>query len=126
MVSPLAGEEARGMLVTAVDVVDSVNDAGALTAILERAEAETGVRTPLTLAAAGYHAGEHLAASEQRVVMPDRDHRVANPYHRPASSTTRPATATAVLTANGSTRSPPRRPAGAVPPYRLCFRRLPR
>lgn len=85
MVSPLAGEEASGMLVTAVDVVDSVNDAGALTSMLERAEAETGVRTPLTLADAGYHAGEHLAASEQReqqVVMPDRYHRVANPYHK--------------------------------------------
>ena len=85
MVSPLAGEEARGMLVTAVDIVDSVNDAGALTTMLERAEAETGVRAPLTLADAGYHAGEHLAASEQReqrVVMPDRYHRVANPYHK--------------------------------------------
>ncbi len=61
------------MLVTAVDVVASVNDAGALTAMLERAEAETGVRTPLTLADAGYHAGPHLEASalrEQRVLMP--------------------------------------------------------
>ena len=85
MVSPLAGEETGGMLVTAVDVVDSVNDAGALTAMLERAEAETGVRTPLTLADAGYHAGPHLEASErreQRVVMPDRWRRVKNPYHK--------------------------------------------
>ena len=85
MVSPLAGKEARGMLVTAVDVVDSVNDAGALTTMLERAEAETGVRTPLTLADAGYHAGEHVEASErreQRVVMPDRWRRVTNPYHK--------------------------------------------
>ena len=85
MVSPLAGEEAKGMLVTAVDIVDSVNDAGSLTTMLERAEAETGVRTPLTLADAGYHAGPHLAASEQReqrVVMPDRWHRVADPYHK--------------------------------------------
>ena len=85
MVSPLAGEETGGMLVTAVDVVDSVNDASSLTTMLERAEAETGVRTPLTLADAGYHAGPHLAASERReqvVVMPDRWRRVKNPYHK--------------------------------------------
>ena len=85
MVSPLAGAETSGMLVTAVDVVDSTNDAGALTTMLERAEAETGVRTPLTLADAGYHAGPHLEASEQRdqrVVIPDRYNRVANPYHK--------------------------------------------
>ena len=66
MVSPLAGGEENGMLVTAVDVVDSVNDEGSLTTMLERAEEETGVRTPLTLADAGYHAGQRLAASEQR------------------------------------------------------------
>ena len=85
MVSPLAGKEENGMIVTAVDIADSVNDAGSLTTMLERAEEETGVRTPLTLADAGYHAGPHLAASEQRdqrVVMPDRWHRVANPYHK--------------------------------------------
>ena len=85
MVSPLAGEEAKGMLVTAVDIVDSVNDTGSLTEMMERAEEETGVRAPLTLADAGYHAGRHLEASEgreQRVVMPDRWHRVANPYHK--------------------------------------------
>ena len=45
------------MIVTAVDIVDSVNDAGSLTTMLEQAEEETGVRTPLTLADAGYHAG---------------------------------------------------------------------
>ena len=73
------------MLVTAVDIADSVNDAGSLTTMLERAEAETGVRTPLTLADAGYHAGRQLAAREQRgqrMVMPDRWGRVKNPYHK--------------------------------------------
>ena len=48
MVSPMAGEEAMGMIVTAVDIVDSVNDAGSLTEMMERAEEETGVRTPGT------------------------------------------------------------------------------
>ena len=85
MVSPLAGEEAKGMIVTTVDIVDSVNDAGSLTEMMEWAEVEMGVWTPLTLADAGYHAGPRLEASErrdQRVVMPDRWQRVANPYHK--------------------------------------------
>jgi len=87
MVSPLSGDEAKGMLVTAVDIVDSVNDESSLRTMLERAEEGTGVRTPLTLADAGYHAGPQVEASEQRnqrVAMPDRWRRVAatNPYHK--------------------------------------------
>lgn len=53
VVSPLASPGAGGTLVTAAEVIDKVNDTGRLTPMLERAEAETGVRTPLTLADAG-------------------------------------------------------------------------
>ncbi len=42
MVSPLAGEVARGMLVTAVDIVDSANDTGSLTEMMERAARTEG------------------------------------------------------------------------------------
>lgn len=53
--------------------------------LLERAEAETGVRTPVTLADAGYFAGRHLEASEQRgqrVAMPDLARPLDDPYHK--------------------------------------------
>ncbi len=86
MVSPLAGEEENGMIVTAVDSPDSVNDAGSLTTMLERVEAETG-------RADAVHAGGRrvpcgAAPGGQRATRPagrdapDRWHRVANPFHK--------------------------------------------
>ena len=57
---------ARGMLVTAVDVVDEP--------MLEQSEETTGARAPVTLADAGYHSGialDECARRGQRVVVPD-------------------------------------------------------
>ena len=75
MVSPLAtGEGITGMMITAVDVVDEVNDLARLTPMVEQAEEVTGVRVPTTLADAGYFGGRHLeecARRGQQVVMPD-------------------------------------------------------
>ena len=86
MVSPLAsGGKTTGMLLTAVDVVDQVNDAFQLTPMMEQAEGVTGTRTPLTLADAGYCGGGHLEASHrkgQQVAMPDMARPLDNPYHK--------------------------------------------
>ena len=86
MVSPLAsGGETTGMLLTAVEVVDQVNDAFQLTPMMEQAEDITGTRTPLTLADAGYYGGRHLEASQhkgQQVAMPDMAGPLDNPYHK--------------------------------------------
>ncbi len=86
MVSPLApGGQTTGMLLTAVDVVDQVNDALQLTPMMEQAEGVTGTRTPLTLADAGYCGGRNLEASHrkgQQVAMPDMARPLDNPYHK--------------------------------------------
>ena len=86
MVSPLAsGGTTTGMLLTAVDVVDQVNDAFQLTPMMEQAEGVTGTRTALTLADAGYCGGGHLQASHRRgqqVAMPDMARPLDNPYHK--------------------------------------------
>ena len=86
MVSPLAsGGKTTGMLLTAVDVVDQVNDAFQLTPMMEQAEGVTGTRTPLTLADAGYCGGGHLEASHrkgQQLAMPDMARPLDNPYHK--------------------------------------------
>ncbi len=86
MVSPLApGGKTTGMLVTAVEVVDKVNDTAQLSPMMELAEDVTGVRVPLTLADAGYFGGGHLEASHRRgqqVAMPDRSRSPRDPYHK--------------------------------------------
>ena len=86
MVSPLAaGAETTGLLVTAVAVVDETNDAAQLTPMMEQAEGVTGVRTPITLADAGYFGGGHLEASHRRgqqVAMPDTARPLDDPYHK--------------------------------------------
>ncbi|MDE2778465.1 MAG: IS1182 family transposase [Chloroflexota bacterium] len=86
MVSPIASDgDTTGMLMTAVDVVDQTNDAGQLTPMMEQAEAVTGVRTPMTLADAGYFGGGHLEASRRRgqqVAMPDTARPLDDPYHK--------------------------------------------
>ena len=88
MVSPLAtGEGVTGMLITAADVVDEVNDLARLTLMVEQAEEVTGVRVPTTLADAGYFASRHLEECAQRgqqVVMPDPKQQSIkqDPYHK--------------------------------------------
>ena len=83
MVSPLAtGEGVTSMMITAVDVVDEVNDLARLTPMVEQAEEVTGVRVPTTLADAGYFGGRHLeecARRGQQVVMPDPKQRSIKP-----------------------------------------------
>ena len=86
VVSPLTTDEGiGGMVVTAVDVVDEPYDASRLTPMVKQAEDSTGVRVPLTLADAGYFAGEHVAEFHrkgQQVVMPDKARPTSHPYHK--------------------------------------------
>lgn len=86
VVSPIApGGDTRGMLVTAVSVVDEVHDYAQLTPMMEQAEEVTGTRTPMTLADAGYFGGKHLEASHrkgQQVAMPDSSPFLKDPYHK--------------------------------------------
>ena len=62
MVSPIeVDDEASGMLITAVDVVDEPTDYGQFTPMLEQAEETTGIRACMTLADAGYYSGSNLS-----------------------------------------------------------------
>ena len=68
MVSATKTEEGTsGMLVTAVDVVDEVNDNALLTPMMEQAEETTGTKSQMTLADAGYFAASHLASATDAV-----------------------------------------------------------
>ena len=86
VVSPLVpGGETTGMLVTAADVVDQVNDFAQLTPMMEQAEEVTGVRAPMTLADAGYFGGRHLEACHrkgQEIAMPEGTAGLDGPYHK--------------------------------------------
>ena len=86
VVSPLLpGGETTGMLVTAADVVDQVNDFAQLTPMMEQAEEVTGVRAPMTLADAGYFGGRHLEACHrkgQKIAMPEGTAGLDGPYHK--------------------------------------------
>ena len=88
MVSPVkTGQETSGMLVTAVELVDEPADYARLIPMLQRAEETTGVKTPLTLADAGYHSAAALqecADRGQRVAMPESPRGMAldHPYHK--------------------------------------------
>lgn len=77
MVSPLNPETARGsgMLITAVEVVNSASDSCQLAPMLEKAEEITGQRVHITLADGGYHTAASLEAGENRgqlLVMGER------------------------------------------------------
>ena len=62
MVSPIeVDDEASGMLITAVDVVDDPTDYGQFTPMLEQAEETTGTKACMTLADAGYYSGSNLS-----------------------------------------------------------------
>ena len=88
MVSPVkTGDQESGMLVTAVELVDEPADYARLTPMLQRAEEVTGVRTPLTLADAGYHSAAALQECVdrgQQVAMPESPRGMAldHPYHK--------------------------------------------
>ena len=88
MVSPVkTGQETSGMLVTAIEVVDEPADYARLTPMLQEAEETTGVKTPLTLADAGYHSAAALqecADRGQQVAMPESPRGMAldHPYHK--------------------------------------------
>ena len=88
MVSPVrTGAETSGMLVTAVELVDEPADYARLTPMLQRAEEMTGVKSPLTLADAGYHSAAALqecADRGQQVAMPESSRGMAldHPYHK--------------------------------------------
>ena len=88
MVSPLNAEitKGNGMLITAVEVVDSASDTGQLVPMLEQTEDITGIRTPVTLADGGYHTAANLEAGESRgqmLVMTERYHsELRGPYFK--------------------------------------------
>jgi len=90
MASPLKpgpGEKRGGHFVTAVEVVNEV-DNHQLLPMMEEAEANSGVAAEITLADAGYHSGANLAACEaqsRRVVMPESQAKaLQGPYHKDA------------------------------------------
>ncbi|MFC1919915.1 IS1182 family transposase [Chloroflexota bacterium] len=77
MVSPLKREAAKanGMLITAVDVVNTAADSGQLVPMLEQAEQITEQRVPVTLSDGGYHTAANLESGERRgqlLVMGER------------------------------------------------------
>ena len=87
MVSPTQTEAgARGMLITAVEVVNDPDDHSQLAPMLQKAEETTGIRSEMTLADAGYHSGSNLqecALRDQQVVMPESQSRtLGHPYHK--------------------------------------------
>ena len=88
MVSPIGvDDEASGMLITAVDVVDDPTDYGQFTPMLEQAEETTGTKACMTLADAGYYSGTNLgdcAGRGQAVAMPETSQRQSrgHPYHK--------------------------------------------
>ena len=89
MVSPIEvdDDEASGMLIAAVDVVDEPTDYGQFTPMLEQAEETTGTKACMTLADAGYYSGSNLsecAGRGQGVAMPETSQRQSrgHPYHK--------------------------------------------
>ena len=88
MVSPLNPETAKrsGLLITAVEVVNSAADSGQLAPMLEKSEELTGQRVPITLADGGYHTVASLevgARRNQTLVMTERYHsELQGPYFK--------------------------------------------
>lgn len=88
MVSPVkfGDEKEKGMLITAVDVVQDAADSDQLVPMLKQAEEMTGKKADMTLADAGYHSGANLAdcvKREQAITMPEvQDRALQKPYHK--------------------------------------------
>ena len=106
IVSPVkTGQETSGTLVTAVELVNEPADYARLIPVLQEAEEMTGVKTPLTLADAGYHSAVALggcADRGQQVAMRSRPEE----WHWtiPATKTGSPAGRTATHTGAPETR----------------------
>jgi transposase len=88
VVSPLREAAGGGQLITATMATQHRDDHAMLVPMMEAAEANTGVQAEVTLADAGYHSGENLAAMAQRgqtVLMPESQQRaLTSPYHKDA------------------------------------------
>ena len=91
MVSPLLPAVAGhgGLLISAAEITVEPDDHGQLIPLIERAQENLGAPAAVTLADAGYHSGENLAAAEQdglRVLMPEAHtaEQLAAPYHKDA------------------------------------------
>jgi transposase len=91
VVSPLLPDVAGvgGLLISAAEVTVDPDDHRQLIPMIERAHENLGEAVAVTLADAGYHSGENLAACEQAglaVVMPEAhaEERLADPYHKDA------------------------------------------
>jgi transposase len=89
MVSPVDPVQAGrgGLVITAAEVVTAADDHGQLIPMLEAAEETLGKRAAATLADAGFHSGENLAACAARgqtVLMPEaqEQERETNPFHK--------------------------------------------
>ncbi|MCX6004041.1 MAG: IS1182 family transposase, partial [Chloroflexi bacterium] len=88
MVSTLNPETAKGkgLMITAVEVVNSASDSGQLAPMLEKSEEITGQRVPITLADGGYHTVAGLEAGARRnqtLVMTERYHsELQGPYFK--------------------------------------------
>ena len=87
MVSATKTEEGTsGMLVTAVDMVDEVNDNALLVPMMKQAEETTGRKSQMTLADAGYFAASHLAECDRRgqqvAVSEARQRFLKDPCHK--------------------------------------------
>ena len=87
MVSATKTEEGTsGMLVTAVDVVNAVNDNALLVPMMKQAEDTSGTKSQMTLADAGYFAASHVSECHrrgQKVVVPEARQRfLKDPYHK--------------------------------------------
>ena len=88
MVSPLNSEKSsgKGMLITAVEVVNTASDYDQLAPMLVKAEEITGQRVPITLADGGYNTVAGLEAGLHRgqtLVMAQRNPRgEQNPYFK--------------------------------------------
>ena len=88
MVSPLNLDASKGsgLMITAVEVVNSASDSGQLVPMLEKAEDLTEQRVPVTLADGGYHTIANLEAGVDRgqtLVMTERYHsELQGPYFK--------------------------------------------
>lgn len=97
MVSPLLPDVAGhgGLLISAAEITVDPDDHQQLIPMIARAQENLGAPAAVTLADAGYHSGENLAAAEQAgltVIMPESqtDEQLAAPYHKDAFVYTAP------------------------------------
>ena len=91
-----AGEE-RGLLITAVDVMDEPSDNALLAPMMKQAEETTGIKAAMTLADSGYHSGSSLDTSTRK----SRQSKEVIRLYRASGPVCRPCPAFGVCTTNG-------------------------